>query len=243
MSKQGEIEYPQKLPNHDWLYLKPFCESPLVTGKELIRFGWLVRIMNAKPDSRILDIGIGSGWTSIFLAKMGHHLTGIDISPDMIKIAQERAHKENLDIDFLTADIERGLPKEWSSYYDYVLFYDSLHHMHGEDSIFEHCYRVLKPGGALVLSEPNLLHGFSNNSKKLIELYDVTERGFTWWTLRTKLKNAGFSTIRRYNNPFRRPLQMIKPLDILEGFFFGFLEFLFLSHWKTTILMTARKRS
>ena len=41
---------------------------------------------------RILDIGCGTGLLSVKLAKMGADVTGIDISPEMITVAEQRAH-------------------------------------------------------------------------------------------------------------------------------------------------------
>ncbi|MBN2384148.1 class I SAM-dependent methyltransferase [bacterium] len=241
MSKQAEIDYPNTIPNHDWLESKPFCDNPTVSGKELVRFGWVLRILDLRPGSRILDVGVGSGWTSRFLGRMGHRVTGLDISPVMIEIARTQADREHIETEFQVMDMEKELPSSWHSCFDAVLFYDSLHHMENEHMVLINSFLALKPGGCLVLSEPNLLHPYTRQTKQLVRQYGVNERGYSWWSLKKALKRAGFKKVRRYANPFRRPLTLTHPLDLLEGLSFYVLELVCLSHWKTTIILKAEK--
>lgn len=55
---------------------------------------------------RILDVGCGAGFFSILLAKAGHQVTGIDLTPDMIKNARILAEEEKADCEFLVMDAE-----------------------------------------------------------------------------------------------------------------------------------------
>ncbi len=55
-------------------------------------------------QTRILDIGCGTGRHSIELTKRGYQVTGIDLSKSMLKRAKEKASKENLKIDFQKQD-------------------------------------------------------------------------------------------------------------------------------------------
>lgn len=65
--------------------------------KELIH---LVKEKKIKLEN-VLDIGCGSGTNSIFLAKSGANVTGLDISPSAIEIATERARRENVSCKFI----------------------------------------------------------------------------------------------------------------------------------------------
>jgi tellurite methyltransferase len=58
------------------------------------------------PGRRALDIACGEGRNSIFLAKRGFSVTGIDISPEGIGKAARWAEAERLDIEFITADLD-----------------------------------------------------------------------------------------------------------------------------------------
>ena len=61
---------------------------------------------------RILDLGCGTGNLTIPLAKRGYGVTGVDISPEMIKVAQAKAQAEAVDIPFLVQDMrELRLPE------------------------------------------------------------------------------------------------------------------------------------
>ena len=60
----------------------------------------LVRILKQKKITKckVLDIGCGAGTNSIFLAKNGFDVTGIDISPIAISIAKVRAKEAGLEV-------------------------------------------------------------------------------------------------------------------------------------------------
>jgi 2-polyprenyl-3-methyl-5-hydroxy-6-metoxy-1,4-benzoquinol methylase len=60
-------------------------------------------------QSRILDIGCGTGRHTIELSKRGYDVTGIDLSDSQLKRAREKAFEQNLKIDFLKHDA-RVLP-------------------------------------------------------------------------------------------------------------------------------------
>jgi SAM-dependent methyltransferase len=53
----------------------------------------------------VLDLGCGTGWLSVYLAKQGFQVTGLDISMHAVKLGREWAGKEDLDIHFDVGDI------------------------------------------------------------------------------------------------------------------------------------------
>src|SRR5688572_24424069 len=55
--------------------------------------------------SKILDLGCGSGWLSIYLARAGFEVHGIDIAPHALELAQQWAEQESLTAKFSVADI------------------------------------------------------------------------------------------------------------------------------------------
>ena len=50
---------------------------------------------------RVLDIGCGTGLLSVKLAKMGAEVTGIDISTDMLTVAEQRAYALSVPVTFI----------------------------------------------------------------------------------------------------------------------------------------------
>ena len=129
---------------------------------------------------RILDLGCGPGWASIFFAGRGFHVTAGDVAPDMLELARENANRLGLDIDFVEMNLNQPLPVEPG--FDTVLILDALHHCADERLVLKHCFDVLRPGGKILLVEPDWFHEFSPGSAK-------ARRGFrhhrTWHGLRS----------------------------------------------------------
>lgn len=78
-----------------------FWEEPVPT-EALVKF-----LNNFGPTKgrKALEMGCGEGRDSIYLAKIGFHVTGMDVSQSAIKHAKKRTKKEMVDIDFLVANV------------------------------------------------------------------------------------------------------------------------------------------
>ena len=58
-------------------------------------------------QNKVLDIGTGTGFIALGLAEHGHQVTGIDIAPEMLAHAKNKATLRGVEIDFLVADAEK----------------------------------------------------------------------------------------------------------------------------------------
>jgi tellurite methyltransferase len=85
-----------------------YREKELLHGSEPSRFlaEWLPRIMALTSGRRALDIACGEGRNSLFLARHGFRVTGLDIADVALAKARRLAGAEGLDIDFRLADLE-----------------------------------------------------------------------------------------------------------------------------------------
>jgi SAM-dependent methyltransferase len=95
----------------------------------------------------VLDIGCGKGDFSRLLAGRSERVTAVDLSPEMIREAQERSAQFS-NIDFQTADI-----LEWSwpqAKYDCIASIAVLHHLPPEEML-RRCAAALAPGGTLIV--------------------------------------------------------------------------------------------
>src|SRR5215212_11691928 len=54
-----------------------------------------MKTINALPAGRVLEVGVGTG-IALPLYKAGHRVTGIDLSPDMLKLAEKRVAAKRL---------------------------------------------------------------------------------------------------------------------------------------------------
>lgn len=80
---------------------------------------------------KAVDFGCGGGNYSIYLARQGFDVTGVDLSPTAIGIARERARQQGVKCDFLTADVLGDL-KELPGTFDFAFDWEVLHHLFPE---------------------------------------------------------------------------------------------------------------
>lgn len=186
MSKQNEIDYLSKLSQESYSVTlgKPFTETGC--SRYLMDMGQIISLFPVPPSS-IIDFGCGTGWTSYFFALRGYKVTGLDIAPDMIRIAEGQYHLPNLS--FKCGDYEKSVFAEG---FDIAIFYDSLHHAEDEKKALECAYRVLGKGGLIVLAEPGKGHHTSEPTIQAIEKYGVTEKDMPPSHVAPIMKNIGF---------------------------------------------------
>jgi len=121
-----------------------FWEEPKPT-RVLINF---LGELSAPKGSKAIDMGCGEGRDSIFLAKKGFDVTGVDASRSGIKRARERAKAEVVDINFLVADVV-NLPIK-DEMYDLAINIACLQMImdqHLRDKHLREVHRVLSDGG------------------------------------------------------------------------------------------------
>lgn len=116
---------------------------------------WQNEIEKYLPEGKlkILDVGCGSGFFTILLAKMGYEVTGIDLTPDMVQCARELAEEEKTECRFQVMDAEKLDFSDES--FDVVISRNLTWTLpHAEDAYGE-WLRVLKKGGCLLNFDAN----------------------------------------------------------------------------------------
>lgn len=111
----------------------------------------LLKWAAVQTAENILDVGCGIGGSSLYLAdKFGAKATGITLSPVQANRAKERAQAAGIAAQFQVADA-LNLPFEDDSF-DLVWSLESGEHMPDKAKFLQECYRVLKPGGTLIMA-------------------------------------------------------------------------------------------
>lgn len=102
------------------------------------------------PNGVLLDAGGGTGRVSQFLHDKAAHIIVADGSFEMLRKARSKDG-----IQTVSSHIER-LPFQNDSF-DCIIMVDSFHHVDNQSDTASELWRVLKPGGKLIIEEPNVL--------------------------------------------------------------------------------------
>jgi 2-polyprenyl-3-methyl-5-hydroxy-6-metoxy-1,4-benzoquinol methylase len=199
--KQAEIDYPVVVgeEGRDWIRSKPFGHNPRETARFLIDFGYALQLLDLHTGASLVELGCGSGWMTRFAARHGVHAEGYDISPEMVEIARAEAAREGLDVIFEAGDYEE---LDLGRRFDACLVYDALHHSAHPERVFACARRALKPGGRLLIAEPNWKQRFQGRGAS--ETYGTSELGYSPRQLKRLLRASGFVEIRRFHNNRKR---------------------------------------
>ncbi len=174
MAKKDEIAYLDRIGEQGRQHAagKPFTDPQ--PWMMLEGFSGILRLLPL-PPARIVDFGCGTGWTSVFLARSGYEVVGVDIAADMIELARSNArdarveHNTNWEI----KDYEHFA---YGAIFDAAVFFDSLHHAEDERQALQCAFESLKPGGLLITHEPGRGHAAAEGSRQAMEKYGVTEK-------------------------------------------------------------------
>jgi 2-polyprenyl-6-hydroxyphenyl methylase/3-demethylubiquinone-9 3-methyltransferase len=102
----------------------------------------------------VLDVGCGGGIFSESMARLNARVTGIDISKDIILIAQEHAKQEGLDIEYISSTIEH-FEYDADRKFDVITCMELLEHVESPESVIKSTAKLLRPGGDIIFSTIN----------------------------------------------------------------------------------------
>ena len=119
----------------------------------------LTQILDLNPEVILLDVGGGTGRISQFYSKVVNQVIIADTSFKMLQKAQDKKHLAGVNA------ASELLPFK-SDMFDRVLMVDALHHVIDQSISARELWRVLKPGGIIVIEEPNI----NKNAVKLVAL-------------------------------------------------------------------------
>jgi len=147
----------------------------------------------------VLDLGSGAGFDCFLAAnKVGKKgkIIGVDMTPEMIEKARENAKKGNYsNVEFRLGEIE-NIPAADGSV-DAVISNCVINLSPNKKKVFEEGFRVLKPGGRLMVSDIVLLKELPASIKNSLEAYVSCIPGamIREEYLRT-IENAGFKEVK-----------------------------------------------
>ncbi|WP_106766181.1 class I SAM-dependent methyltransferase [Paenibacillus faecalis] len=141
-------------------------------------------------NSRILEVGCGTGRTACYLAEKGYQVTAVDMHESMLNKARIRADAMGLDINFVQADV-CSLPFE-DEQFDFVIAESVTVFTNAAESLSEYC-RVLVKGGTLYDRELLLDQPMPMDQKQELEQFFSIPRLMNREEWSKQLLDSGFS--------------------------------------------------
>jgi 2-polyprenyl-3-methyl-5-hydroxy-6-metoxy-1,4-benzoquinol methylase len=135
----------------------------LSSSDPIVHEGWRGEFLDSilsracESGQRALELGCGTGWLSLDLARMGMTVTAMDISEKSIEIAERYLVEENPlspemgSIDYQIRDLNTVVLTE--SQYDCIISFSTFHHVLEMERLVRECHKALRKGGVLIVCD------------------------------------------------------------------------------------------
>jgi len=158
-----------------------------------------VALASLKEGETVLDIGSGGGLDCFLAAKKGGgkgHVIGVDMTPEMIDKARENCRKgKYINVEFRLGEIE-NLPVADNTA-DVIISNCVINLSPNKERVFKEAFRVLKPGGRLMISDIVLLKELPETVMRSKQAYIACISGAIMKDEYIELiKDAGFQDVK-----------------------------------------------
>jgi SAM-dependent methyltransferase len=220
-----EVEVPQ-----DWYTrgFPPETSKMPWADKTVSEVDRAMTMLKPEGGERVLDLACGIGRHAMELRRRGFEIVGVDISPELLEMAERDAAEQSLDIAFVEADLRE---LDMRDEFDIVLSLNdgAVGYFETDEEnyrTFEVVSQALRSGGGHLMQLPNVLHAEKNLPMKTwlageatLELIDHR------WNAQTRYLEGATVPIRigevfeRYEEiPFRQRLYSVEELkDVYES--------------------------
>lgn len=130
---------------------------------------WRELIMANAPKTaaplKVLDVGTGPGFFAIMMAKLGHYVSAVDATENMLAEARANAQSNQVSIEFVQQDVH-SLPFE-DNHFDLIISRNVTWNLAHPKAAYQEWLRVLKPQGKLINFDANwYLYLFNDEFKQ-----------------------------------------------------------------------------
>ncbi len=150
----ADVRYPLGYPDDESKWFQ-WRSIPMIELSALDTYHFVKSILPQLPQ-KILEVGCGNGYLTLEFARDGHDVTGLDLSADIIEVA-ERSKAAHPDppgfgsLRYLCTDVNTYQAADAS--FDAVIFNRALHHMNDLQQTMAKVKRLLKQGGRIICQD------------------------------------------------------------------------------------------
>jgi len=146
--------------NGDWSKLYDKNPDDMINYSFRIRRQRVVEMLEPilRSGMRVLDVGCGTGIMAPFVLSKKAHYQGVDLSANMIQEAKKRYSGNQTSegsVTFTVADVEK-MPFA-DAHYDVLMALGLLEYFENPQRVTNEIVRMVKPGGSIIVSVPNVL--------------------------------------------------------------------------------------
>jgi SAM-dependent methyltransferase len=175
----------------------------------------LERFVRLAPGTRLLEVGVGTGWLLVMCAHLGVEVAGVELHPAFAEHAREFGRAHDVDLDITVGDIaDVELPADD---YDVVVASSVFEHVRSYGAGFANVHRALRPGGLFYMYTTNKfaprsgeyefpLYGWmpfrlrkmlrvARQGHSVVESSGIDFNQFTYWGLKRHLDSLGFERV------------------------------------------------
>jgi ubiquinone/menaquinone biosynthesis C-methylase UbiE/glycosyltransferase involved in cell wall biosynthesis len=208
-NRDHALRFPLSSNNHD------------IGFRYLFDFMVVAKSLDLRPGAEVLDFAAGSCYVSELLNRLGYLPVAFDLDPEMLAIGRERLTLDHrCDPDRARFVMGEGtyLPFPDESF-DGIICMNALHHMPDYRATLAEMWRVLRPGGRAVFSEPGSEHSKHPESDSMMREYGVLERDVVLAEISQLAKAVGFRRmiLKPYVSPEHVELNYEEFLAFKEG--------------------------
>lgn len=182
-------KYDQEVAAYDGIFINK-------SGRHFIKkkLGFAKGFGKIKEGQHLLEIGSATGIFSFEFEKLGINLTSIDLSPQNIRWAENKANRLGSEVKFICADAE-NLPFE-DNKFDGILSFSTLRYVPDLEKALLEIHRVLVPGGYMIIDFPNKrCPWFGGLKKKVLGREHIFDNHYYREDIHKLLAKTGFRNI------------------------------------------------
>jgi arsenite methyltransferase len=163
-----------------------------------------IHLAHIRSHHVALDIGCGTGSLALRLAPFAHHVHGLDLSQEMIRIARDKARQQAVEnVSFDVGPFDASLTRFSHESLDVVSAYSLLHLVEDRAQALARVFALLKPGGVFVSSNVCLADSWVPYRPLLAIMHALGKAPavaiYSRQTLERELHEAGFVDLQQPN--------------------------------------------